>query len=73
MTKAETNLVTAAILVYIQAKLQSLLLPWNLHRGADPLGRHLHGHLSLRATYAIICTNVLMHQAIAILQVLDPP
>ena len=72
MAKKETYRGTAAILKHGHAELQRLLLG-RLHQGTDALIDNLRVQLLARTMHAIICTSILVHQAIAVLERLNPP
>jgi hypothetical protein len=62
----------AAILKHSHAKLQGLL-PRRLHQGTNALLNNFRVQLLVRTTHAIICTSILVHQAVAVLKRLNPP
>jgi hypothetical protein len=62
----------AAILKHSHAELQRLL-PRRLHQRTDALIDNFRVQLLVRTTHAIICTSILVHQAIAVLKRLNPP
>jgi hypothetical protein len=68
----ETNRRAAAVLKHGHAKLEGLF-PRGLHQRADALLDDLVIQFFLQASHAILCTGIFMHQAIMILQGLDPP
>jgi hypothetical protein len=61
----------AAILKHSHAKFQRLL-PRRLHQGTNALLDNCRVQILVRTTHAIICTSILMHQAIAVLKWLNP-
>jgi hypothetical protein len=61
-----------AILKHSHAKLQRFL-PRRLHQGTDALLDDFRVQLLVRTTHAIIFTSILVHQAVAVLQRLNPP
>jgi hypothetical protein len=62
----------SAILKHSHAKLQRLL-PRRLHQRMDALLDHFRVQLLVRTMHAIICTSILVHQAIAVLKRLNSP
>jgi hypothetical protein len=68
----ETYQGAAAILKHSHAELQRFL-PGRLHQRMNALLNNLRVQLLARTTHAIICTSILVHQAIAVLKRLNPP
>jgi hypothetical protein len=67
-----TNRRAAAVLKHGHAKFEGFF-PRGLHQRADALLDDLGMQFFLRASHAILCTGIFVHQAIKILQGLDPP
>jgi hypothetical protein len=68
----ETYQGATAILKHSHAELQRFL-PGRLHQRTNALLDDLRVQLLARTTHAIICTSILVHQAIAVLKRLNSP